>query len=127
MNISTKDVMNNNAVLNLTGELTINTIRNSKDQLLNYLKKYNSIILDTKGIVKIDTSGYQLLAFLKRESKKNGKKISLVNHSDAVLHMIDLYGGAGYFGDKIKIQKSKRNEFKFTYGFKKSKKDNQKR
>jgi anti-sigma B factor antagonist len=116
-----KEIKKNNREVHLAliGECIVTTITETTKVLITYVTTYTSLVLHLEKVTKIDSAGYQLLVFLKKECDVHNKTISLTGHSDAVLHIIDLYGGAGYFGDRIVLPKRKRKEFGFTYGFRK--------
>ena len=51
--------------------------------------KYESIEIDLKDITDCDTAGIQLLYSLQKSCLNNGKKISLINPSDAVTSALE--------------------------------------
>lgn len=107
--------------LELNGEMNIYHAAEIKKQLSDFLNKYEMVALDLASVTEIDTSGYQILVSLKNKSKKENKKLALVNHSTEVLKIFDLYGAVGFFGDKIKISPELKSSFSFQYGMKKAK------
>ncbi|RHX86707.1 STAS domain-containing protein [Leptospira stimsonii] len=101
----------------IEGELTIYDALELKGSFDEILKNKNSILeIDLSKITKIDTSCLQILLALKMEARKKEFTIRLINHSHAVLKLIDLYGLTGFLRDKIKLQKEDLKEFSFQYG-----------
>jgi anti-anti-sigma regulatory factor len=58
-------------------------------------------VLDLSGVEELDTAGVQLLLWLKQEARRGGYACTLVNHSPAVVEVLDLLKLAGTFGDPI--------------------------
>ncbi|MBM9575563.1 STAS domain-containing protein [Leptospira sp. 201903070] len=101
----------------IEGELTIYDALSLKETLDPILKDTNSILeIDLSRVSKLDTSCLQILLALKKEARKKEFTIRFVNHSHAVLKLIDLYGLTGFLRDKIKLQKEDLKEFSFQYG-----------
>lgn len=82
-------------------------------------KEIQNWIFDLKNVSRIDTSGVQILIGAKKLTSLQGKNLSLINHSEAVLRTWDILGLVSYFGDKVKIKKSELNYYSFKYGMKK--------
>jgi anti-sigma B factor antagonist len=87
--------------LRIGGELCIFDVRELKQSLLGYLKQSRGMSIDLADVREIDCAGFQLLYLLKREALAEGKKVSLVNHSQAVLEMLGLLNMEAYFGDPL--------------------------
>jgi len=87
--------------LRIGGELCIFDARELKQSLLGYLKQSRGMNIDLVDVSEIDCAGFQLLYLLKREALAEGKKVSLVNHSQAVLEMLGLLNMEAYFGDPL--------------------------
>ncbi|TGK35065.1 anti-sigma factor antagonist [Leptospira gomenensis] len=115
---NTERIQNDNVLkLWIGGEVTIYYASEFKEKLDSILKEsWKSIELDLSKISKMDTSGLQILLALKKEAKSKNSTVRFVNHSHAVLKLIDLYGLTGFLRDKIKLQKEDLKEFSFLYG-----------
>ncbi|AOP34098.1 anti-anti-sigma factor [Leptospira tipperaryensis] len=101
----------------IEGELTIYDAMELKETFDGLFKNPNSIFeIDLSRISKLDTSCLQILLALKKEARKQEFTIRFINHSHAVLKLIDLYGLTGFLRDKIKLQKEDLKEFSFQYG-----------
>ncbi|MCW7472509.1 STAS domain-containing protein [Leptospira levettii] len=81
--------------------------------------KGKKIFLHLNGIERIDSSGIQLLVYLKKRCQANQQILSLTNHSLPVLKVLDLLGLVSFFGDRIKVKKEHANEVEFRYGTRK--------
>ncbi|MBM9498935.1 STAS domain-containing protein [Leptospira sp. 201903071] len=101
----------------IEGELTIYDALILKETFDTILRNSNSILeIDLSRVSKLDTSCLQILLALKKEARKKEFTIRFINHSHAVLKLIDLYGLTGFLRDKIKLQKEDLKEFSFQYG-----------
>ncbi|TGM59861.1 STAS domain-containing protein [Leptospira adleri] len=101
----------------IEGELTIYDALELKGNFDEIFKQSNSILeIDLSKISKLDTSCLQILLALKKEARRKEFTIRFINHSHAVLKLIDLYGLTGFLRDKIKLQKEDLKEFSFQYG-----------
>ena len=85
----------------LEGDLDIYTAADLKTALVHALSTTHELEIDLAQISAIDTSGIQLLAAAKREALGTGKTMRMVNHSAAVVELIELYDLAGWFGDPL--------------------------
>lgn len=100
------------------GRLTIYTVRKVRDTLEAIVREGRPITLDMGQVVDIDTAGIQLLMALKRHYGIQGIDLSIRNHSPILISVLDLYGLAGYFGDRIVLGPNMRKDFSFAYGTK---------
>ena len=91
----------------LSGDLTIYTASDLKQQFSELLEARSEWEVDLSGVAEIDTAGLQLMLLLKR---KPGANISFVHHSSAVLRVVDLANLAGTLGDPVLISASVRKE-----------------
>jgi len=87
----------------ITGELTIYTALELKDQLLAALSATEALELDLSEVGEIDAAGLQLLVMIKQQAAVSGKALSVTGHSPVVLDLLDLSGLAGFFGDPLLI------------------------
>lgn len=85
-------------------DLTIYNAAALKEQLLESLGATQVLELDLSQVGEIDSSGVQLLILAKRESLREGRRLSIVAHSPAVRETIDFFNIAAYFGDPLVIQ-----------------------
>ena len=75
----------------LTGEMTVYSAVKLKDVLYRELKSSKGIILDLSEIDEADTSGFQILLFLKREAAKLGKSFRVSEMSGRLGNIFTLY------------------------------------
>jgi anti-anti-sigma factor len=101
------------------GDFNIYGVSKFLTELKSLVGSNNKIALDLGQVTEMDTAGLQALVALKKECVKHGKQLKLINHSHAVIKMIDLLGLIGFFGDKIKISPEERDRYSFKYGIKK--------
>jgi len=90
--------------LRLQGELTIYNAASMKSVLLDVLPKHKEVEIDLAKVIEIDSAGLQLLVLAKREAGNHSKELRLVNHSEAILEIINLYNAAEYFGDPLVLR-----------------------
>jgi len=82
---------NNRLHLKLAGEMTVYSSARLKDVLLKELKSCSGITLDLAEVDEADTSGFQLLLFLKREAKILGKSFKITEVSSRLRNIFTLY------------------------------------
>jgi anti-anti-sigma factor len=92
--------------LRLTGELTIYSVAEARDQLSSALEQNPVLHLNLAAVEELDTAGVQLLAWLKQEARRRGRTLVYTGHSPAVVEVFDLLQVAGLFGDAILIAPS---------------------
>ena len=92
--------------LTLEGELTIYEVTEAKAQLSAALDQSACLQLNLSGLEDVDTSGIQLLVWLKQEARRRSRTLALCAHSPAVVEVFDLLQVAGLFGDPILIAPS---------------------
>lgn len=84
--------------INMEGELTIYTVSQAKQALVEECEKLSdSVALDLKSLSEIDTAGLQLLLFFQKHLNGLGKKLHINKSNeqvDALLNQLDV---AAYF------------------------------
>lgn len=90
-------------IFRLSGDLTIYAAAEARKEFENLIAPGESLVLDLSEIDEIDTSGVQLLLWLKREVSAGGGQAALVRHSPAVVETFDLLHVTAIFGDPILI------------------------
>jgi anti-anti-sigma factor len=88
------------------GELTIYHAVEARTRLGEELAADLSLALDLSAIEELDTAGVQVLLWLKREAKAQGRAVPFAHHSPAVLDVFDQLNLAGAFGDTLLIAPS---------------------
>jgi len=68
----------------------------------------DEVEVDLSGVNEIDTAGLQLMLQLKR---KCGTRLRLVNHSPAVLQILDLSNLGAQFGDPVVLRSGEHSLF----------------
>lgn len=89
--------------LAIQDEMTIYTVREYKQALVQHLNTAKELQIDLGGVGEIDSAGVQLLMFMKREAADHGVKLSLNRHSQAVVEVVELLNLSKHFGDPIVI------------------------
>lgn len=87
--------------LAINDEMSIYTAMEQKNVLAEQLQVSKELQIDLSGVAEIDSAGLQLLLFLKREALERNVKLNLVQHSQAVVEVLELLSLSGYFGDPI--------------------------
>ncbi|OHC68147.1 MAG: hypothetical protein A2045_10700 [Rhodocyclales bacterium GWA2_65_20] len=82
------------------GELTIYTVTEIRDRLLEAMAMTDKIEIDLTGVTDIDTAGLQLMLLAKR---KPGKEVRFTHHSAAVLRLVDMANVGLMLGDPLVI------------------------
>ena len=71
----------------VSGELTIFSALDIRERLNQAFAAGDQITVDLGGVTEIDTAGLQLMLLARR---KAGKRVVFRNHSNAVLHLLEL-------------------------------------
>lgn len=85
------EVRKKNSSMKLTGEITIYTV-SALNKELNQADEKSPIMCDLSSVNKIDTAGFQLLLFLKKNSEGSGRLIEFISLSKEIKDIFDLYG-----------------------------------
>ncbi|MCK5093047.1 MAG: STAS domain-containing protein [Gammaproteobacteria bacterium] len=72
-------------------DMTIYTTADLMPKILKSLDKHKELVIDLSDVFEIDTSGIQLLEFIKREARRDNKVFSMVSHKENVLDVFHLY------------------------------------
>jgi len=87
-----KEKINNDMLhLSLIGEMTVYSAVNLKSILLKELDRCSGITMNLAEISEADTSGFQLLLFLKREAEMLGKSFRITEVSPRLKSIFTLY------------------------------------
>lgn len=76
------ECVNEKTIFNISGELTIYTVQEYKDVILDKFTLNKKIDVDLSDIDEIDMSGLQLLSMLFKESDSNGIEINITSLND---------------------------------------------
>jgi len=82
----------------INGPLTIYEVAEFQQQITEAWPAEGELNIDLSGVSEIDTAGLQLLLALR---KNLGDQLTLHQHSDPVIELLDLYQLASFFGDVI--------------------------
>jgi anti-anti-sigma factor len=85
----------------IDGEMTIYSAAEQKARLLGWLEAAHDIELDLSGVEEFDSAGLQLLLVMKQEARQRDARLHLVNHSQAVLEVVELLDIQGQLGDPL--------------------------
>jgi len=89
--------------LDITGEMTIYTAAEQKQQLLAFIESGSSLEINLSQVSELDTAGTQLLILSKQEAARAQKNLRFVMHSNAVLDVLELANLTTMFGDPLFI------------------------
>lgn len=103
MAIEIKQQTNGVTHLAIQDEMTIYNASEHKQALAQFLKTSKELQLDLSGVGEIDSAGVQILLFLKKEAVKHAVKLTLIQHSQAVVEVLELLNLSKHFGDPIVI------------------------
>jgi len=84
-------------------EMTIYTALEQKNELSPYCQPDVHLQINLSKVSDIDSAGLQILLFLKQESSTLNFKLSLIEHSQAVVEVLELLNLGSHFGDPIVI------------------------
>lgn len=93
--------------LHIVGEMTVSSAAAIRDEILAALPASGAdeVEVDLSGVSEIDTAGLQIMLQLKRRC---GTRLRLINHSPAVLQILDLSNLGAQFGDPVVIRPDER-------------------
>lgn len=78
--------------LSFRGELTIYEANAANEKLCQAFASGELRQIDLEGITEVDTAGLQLLVLARTLRTPTNEPVALVNHSDAVLEVLELTG-----------------------------------
>lgn len=87
----------------IDGEVTIATVAEIKASLAAAVTQHEETEVDLGGVEEMDTAGLQMMLAAKRG---DGRKVRFVNHSAAVLHVLELANLGQQLGDPVLIRSS---------------------
>lgn len=85
----------------LVGELSIFDAQNLFEILRPVLLEKQNTTIDLENLVSIDTCVIQMLMFAKCFLKKHACELKLINHSRAVILLMERLGLVNWFGDPV--------------------------
>ena len=85
-------------LLSIEGELTIFRAMELKPLML---AEPPVTEIDLSGVTDLDTAGVQLLMLAKKTALAQGREVTLIGHSPAVIDVFELLNVAAYFGDHL--------------------------
>lgn len=83
------------------GELTIYTVGQAKQELLNAFEGHAELELNLAGVEEIDSAGVQLLYWFKQFVLQHGRPLPITGHGPATVEAFRLLNLAERFGDPI--------------------------
>lgn len=94
----------NHCRIAIQGEMTVATAAELLRGLATPLVRSEEIEVNLAGVGEVDSAGLQLMMAAKREARTKGKSLRFVEHSQAVLDVLDLCDLAGHFGDPLVLR-----------------------
>jgi anti-sigma B factor antagonist len=87
----------------IDGELTIYRAADLKTTVLEALRKAPVLEVDLAGVTELDTAGLQVLMLAKNAAAADGRELRLLNHSPAVVEIVEMLNLGAFFGDALLI------------------------
>jgi anti-sigma B factor antagonist len=87
----------------IDGELTIYRAADLKATVLEALAKARVLEVDLAGVTELDTAGLQVLMLAKNAAAADGRELRLLNHSPAVVEIVEMLNLGAFFGDALLI------------------------
>jgi anti-anti-sigma factor len=91
LKIVRKKINNDTLLLTLAGEMTVYSVAKLKNILIKELTSCSGITMNLAEVDEADTSGFQLLLFLKREADMLGKSFRITEVSSRLKSIFTLY------------------------------------
>ncbi len=79
------------ARLSIAGDMTIYSAGDLKQALLSASQGSRTVELNLANVTDLDTAGIQLLVLVKREADRDQKAFVIIEPSDAVRAVLDMY------------------------------------
>ncbi|MFH0975908.1 MAG: STAS domain-containing protein [Spirochaetota bacterium] len=91
-----QEIKNDNEKISFSieGDLSIYSVKELKNKLESYFENMKNIEFDLSAVDKVDTAGFQLLEMLKKELAGKDKTFSIINPSNEIIRIFNLYGEA---------------------------------
>jgi len=89
--------------ISLDGELTIYRAADLKVSVLEALRKTRVLEIDLSGVTELDTAGLQVLMLGKQTATAEQRELRLLQHSPAVVEIIEMLDLVAFFGDAVLI------------------------
>ena len=87
----------------IDGELTIYRAADLKVTVLDALRKARVLEIDLSGVTELDTAGLQVLMLAKQTAAADQRELRLLNHSPAVVEIVEMLNLGAFFGDALLI------------------------
>lgn len=87
----------------IDGELTIYRAADLKVTMLEALRKSRVLEVDLSGVTELDTAGLQVLMLAKNTAAADKRELRLLNHSPAVVEIVEMLNLGAFFGDALLI------------------------
>ncbi|HWW71383.1 MAG TPA: STAS domain-containing protein [Duganella sp.] len=87
----------------IDGELTIYRAADLKVTVLEALRKSRVLEVDLSGVTELDTAGLQVLMLAKNTAAADQRELRLLNHSPAVVEIVEMLNLGAFFGDALLI------------------------
>ncbi len=91
LNIEVEIGKNDICKINLNGEITIYTVKDLKESLVDHIDRFSGIRIDLSAVDRIDTAGFQLLLCTMRENQGDDTRIRFNVPSDEVKSIFEFY------------------------------------
>jgi anti-anti-sigma factor len=94
------EIRDGSAHVAIEGDLTVSSVQDIRAALAAVVVEHDETEIDLGSIEEIDSAGLQLMLIAKRSE---GRTVRFVNHSDAVLRLLDLANLGAALGDPVLI------------------------
>jgi anti-sigma B factor antagonist len=91
MKLEKKNTGEGRAVVDLEGECTVYVVKELMSELMKEIEQAPQIQLNLSSVSDIDTAGFQLLIYLRREAERRGGRLTVSSMSGAVRSVLSLY------------------------------------
>ena len=92
MRMVRKKMANGRVSLGLDGEFSIYIVKELRNVLVKEIAQSPDLELNLAAVNEMDTAGFQLLVYLKREAARRGGKLVVGEASEVVRSLLSMYG-----------------------------------
>lgn len=103
MSIEVNEIDGGSVLISVQDEMSIYSVLEQKNTIYSYIKRDCELQIDLSEVSEIDSAGIQLLMYLKNEANRKKNELSFLNHSQAVVDVVETFNLSSFFNDPVII------------------------
>jgi len=101
LTIDVNEQEDGSTIIAIKDEMVIYNVLEQKNLLYPHIKPEHELQIDLSDVSEIDSAGIQLLIFLKNEATRQQTELSFINHSQAVVEVVEIFNLSSFFNDPV--------------------------